>query len=310
MAEGLRQRKKQPTRARSSSTPAEDDNDDEMLDTSSSPLERRSTSVSSFSGNEMSSLYRFVNQYVVRYCVRIRDAFRVLVGGRKEVPNPSIAPSAQVKAALEILDTIQKTPFNPDVEEHEATLRELWALLGDGSEFQRVGKHWGQLGFQGKDPATDFRGQGALGLRNMIFFAKNHPEKAKSMTGPHEGILPFAIAVINISAHLLILLNTHAGRLGNDLFEFVQASSEALVLFDNLFSLVFLEFVDFHNRAIASFVASGGNPVLAVMQFNPIRAKVCHFSMTIGLQCLHTQTYSCSRFIPRTVCTCKCIICV
>lgn len=286
--DGLRQRPKRRDTSSSSSMPpparrSNTDDDDEMLDGRPSGAARGADTTG---GDDMSTLYRFVNQYVVRYCTRIRDALRLIIGGRRTeaaMQSTHVPPSSQARAALEILDTIQKTPFNPEVEEHEQSLRELWAILGDGSEFRRTGAHWGQLGFQGKDPATDFRGQGALGLRNMVYYSKNFRDSAKEMVSSHDATLPFAIAVINISAHLLALLSTHAGRLGNSLFEFVQSSSEALALFDMLFSLVFEEFVEFHQRAISAFVASGGNPALAIMQFNPIRARVC--SQVLSLTC-------------------------
>lgn len=285
--EGLRQRSRHREPSSSSGGPPapRDDDDDEMLG-ARSEAPRRNTGVStSAGGDDVSTLYRFVNQYVVRYCTRIRDALRLIIGGRRTeaaLQSTPVPPSSQARAALEILDTIQKTPFNPDVEEHEQSLQELWAILGDGSPFQRTGPHWGQLGFQGKDPATDFRGQGALGLRNMLYYSKNFQDSAKEMVASHDATLPFAIAVINISAHLLSLLSTHAGRLGNSLFEFVQSSAEALALFDMLFSLVFEEFVEFHQRAISAFVASGGNPALAIMQFNPIRAKVFYDLMNFS----------------------------
>lgn len=30
------------------------------------------------------------------------------------------------------------------------------------------------MGFQGENPATDFRGTGELGLRNLYYFIKHH----------------------------------------------------------------------------------------------------------------------------------------
>eukprot|EP00047_Mylnosiga_fluctuans_P018696 m.74024 g.74024 ORF g.74024 m.74024 type:complete len:339 (+) comp7752_c0_seq1:15-1031(+) len=267
--EGLRQRRRPGAESRPRAQSQSDEEDDEMLGTDA-PL-RRTMSTASLGNGELRSLYRYVNHYVTRYCVRIRDIFRNFMGGR--APQPAVPPTAQTRASLDILDTIQKTPFNPEIPEHEASLLELWTILGTGDAYERVGAHWGRLGFQGKDPATDFRGQGALGLRNMLHFARQHKEHALGMITDRDNVLPFAIAVINISAHLLILLNTHAGRLGNSLFEFTTTSDEALALFDSLFSLVFIEFMDFHRHAIHAFVASGGNAALAVMQFNPIRAK-------------------------------------
>lgn len=32
----------------------------------------------------------------------------------------------------------------------------------------RITKQWGDIGFQGEDPKTDFRGMGLLGLINLV----------------------------------------------------------------------------------------------------------------------------------------------
>ena len=40
-----------------------------------------------------------------------------------------------------------------------------------------------QIGFQGEDPATDFRGMGMSSLDDLVYFAKYHPEESKSALG-------------------------------------------------------------------------------------------------------------------------------
>lgn len=35
----------------------------------------------------------------------------------------------------------------------------------------RITKQWGDIGFQGDDPKTDFRGMGMLGLINLVWVA-------------------------------------------------------------------------------------------------------------------------------------------
>ncbi len=40
---------------------------------------------------------------------------------------------------------------------------QLWTALMPGEQLEaRVTKQWGDIGFQGKDPATDFRGMGTM----------------------------------------------------------------------------------------------------------------------------------------------------
>ena len=51
--------------------------------------------------------------------------------------------------------------YSSDNADHEALLDELWRLLKPGVQRSgRVTKEWEELGFQGPDPATDFRGLG------------------------------------------------------------------------------------------------------------------------------------------------------
>ena len=42
----------------------------------------------------------------------------------------------------------------------------------------RDSDQWGEIGFQGRDPATDFRGLGILSLSNLVYFSKQHPSEA------------------------------------------------------------------------------------------------------------------------------------
>ena len=57
--------------------------------------------------------------------------------------------------------------YNSDCVEHEQLLQELWKYAGVG-EFERKSKNWQDLGFQGDDPASDFRGSGILSLWCMV----------------------------------------------------------------------------------------------------------------------------------------------
>lgn len=46
---------------------------------------------------------------------------------------------------------------------------QLWELLMPTIKLEsRITKQWGDIGFQGDDPKTDFRGMGMLGLVNLV----------------------------------------------------------------------------------------------------------------------------------------------
>eukprot|EP01063_Lacrimia_lanifica_P016044 TRINITY_DN22670_c0_g1_i1.p1 TRINITY_DN22670_c0_g1~~TRINITY_DN22670_c0_g1_i1.p1 ORF type:complete len:298 (+),score=109.12 TRINITY_DN22670_c0_g1_i1:62-955(+) len=84
--------------------------------------------------------------------------------------------------AEELIDTLRKTKYDSDNADHEALLERLWAALKPGvTRKARKTDEWEDLGFQGKDPATDFRGNGVLGLANLVYFAENHGEAARRM---------------------------------------------------------------------------------------------------------------------------------
>ena len=68
------------------------------------------------------------------------------------------------------IDWLRKTPYDSDNPIHENKLRSLWrALVPDQPLESRVSKQWGDIGFQGDDPSTDFRGMGLLGLENLLY---------------------------------------------------------------------------------------------------------------------------------------------
>lgn len=58
--------------------------------------------------------------------------------------------------------------YNSECEAHEDLLLELWNNAGIGELEGRKSKQWQELGFQGNDPASDFRGGGILSLWCMV----------------------------------------------------------------------------------------------------------------------------------------------
>lgn len=106
--------------------------------------------------------------------------------------------------------------------EHETLLLALWkALKRDEPLVARVTRQWGAIGFQGHDPATDFRGMGVLGLEQLHFFASRHTAEATHALelslgdgSPLSGF-PFAITGINVTALMVNALNE--GRLDREL---------------------------------------------------------------------------------------------
>jgi hypothetical protein len=70
--------------------------------------------------------------------------------------------------------------YNSDDAQHEQKLLTLWEnLMPDVKLTSRVSKQWGDIGFQGDDPKTDFRGMGLLGLDNLIYFSTKYTSTAR-----------------------------------------------------------------------------------------------------------------------------------
>eukprot|EP00126_Sphaerothecum_destruens_P004354 Sdes_comp18133_c0_seq2m7603 len=95
-------------------------------------------------------------------------------------------------------------------EGHEGQLMLLWSLLQPHQELShRISHQWESIGFQGNNPATDFRGMGLLGLNNLLYFASNYNDIALSILSvashPVRGY-SFAIVGINLTAMLVEML--------------------------------------------------------------------------------------------------------
>ncbi|KAF2078270.1 hypothetical protein CYY_000460 [Polysphondylium violaceum] len=101
--------------------------------------------------------------------------------------------------------------YDKENKEHEAKLEELWdALKPNIRRSGRLTSEWGDIGFQGKDPATDFRGMGILGLDNLHQFSIRHSQDATDVlrNSTSKCVYPFAITGINITALLVRLMET------------------------------------------------------------------------------------------------------
>ena len=82
---------------------------------------------------------------------------------------------------------------------------------------QRVTADWIRIGFQGPDPATDFRGMGVLGLQNLVYFGEHYPDVfARLVTAQRKRDYPLACAGINVTSMLLELLRMREDRPGAD----------------------------------------------------------------------------------------------
>ncbi|KAB1223102.1 ELMO domain-containing protein A [Morella rubra] len=104
---------------------------------------------------------------------------------------------------------------------------------------------WKEMGWQGPDPSTDFRGGGFISLENLIFFAQKYQESFQRLLHKQDGIraeweYPFAVAGINISFMLAQMLDLQSGKptyLAG--IRFLELLEEDEMAFDNLYCVAF-----------------------------------------------------------------------
>ncbi|KAJ8956373.1 hypothetical protein NQ318_015111 [Aromia moschata] len=106
----------------------------------------------------------------------------------------------------------------------------------------RITKRWQDIGFQGDDPKTDFRGMGMLGLENLLFFATEYRAPAQHVLShshhPAYGYC-FAIVGINLTSMAWLLLRDGTAK------TYVYNTSKTLPtigVFHQFYSYLFYEF--------------------------------------------------------------------
>lgn len=137
-------------------------------------------------------------------------------------------------------------PFDGTSTVHQEALRELWAAsFPDRELVDLVSEQWKDMGWQGKDPSTDFRGGGFISLQNLLFFAKEYPRCFQKLLHKEEGCrsaweYPFAVAGINISFMLIQILDLRSVRPKTSYGKkFVKLLEEDEFAFDRLYCVAF-----------------------------------------------------------------------
>lgn len=67
-------------------------------------------------------------------------------------------------------------PFDESCPVHQEALRALWKLAFPEIELRGlISEQWKEMGWQGSNPSTDFRGCGFISLENLLFFGRKYP---------------------------------------------------------------------------------------------------------------------------------------
>lgn len=141
--------------------------------------------------------------------------------------------------------------------DHQEALRSLWYAAFPGEELRGlISEQWKEMGWQGKDPSTDFRGGGFISLENLLFFAKNYPKSFQNLLWKQEGDrsmweYPFAVAGVNITFMLIQMLDLQSAKprtmMGAVFFKLLSENERAFdLLYCIAFKLMDQQWLDMH----------------------------------------------------------------
>ncbi|CAH1404034.1 unnamed protein product [Nezara viridula] len=150
------------------------------------------------------------------------------------------------KQLVHEVESLRLTTFDSSNEDHEDKLQRLWqALMPDIPLETRITKQWQDIGFQGDDPKTDFRGMGMLGLENLLYFAEEYTNAARHVhlhsIHPKYGYA-FAIVGINLTSMVYNLLKDGSAK--THIYNACK-SLPSIRAFHQLYSCLFYEFDKF-----------------------------------------------------------------
>ncbi|CAM0908037.1 unnamed protein product [Alopecurus aequalis] len=137
-------------------------------------------------------------------------------------------------------------PYDKTRPDHVESLQTLWKVsFPDTKLTGLVSEQWKDMGWQGSNPATDFRGSGFVSLENLLFFARRYPAAFQRLLLKTQGMratweYPFAVAGVNVSHMLIQLLELNSARPKSlPGINFVRMLSEHEEAFDILYCIAF-----------------------------------------------------------------------
>ncbi|XP_048500572.1 uncharacterized protein LOC104893753 isoform X2 [Beta vulgaris subsp. vulgaris] len=163
---------------------------------------------------------------------------------------------------LRQLQSRLKVPFDGSRIEHQDALKQLWRLAFPNRALPPLKSElWKEMGWQGTDPSTDFRGGGFISLENLIYYAEKYPCLLLKQDGQRaEWEYPFAVAGINISFMLAQMLDLQSGKpTSRAAVRFLDLLADDEMAFDNLYCVAF-QMMD------AQWLAKGAS----YMEFNDV----------------------------------------
>lgn len=165
---------------------------------------------------------------------------------RESDDRPSFDLTPVQEDCLQRLQNRLDIAYDSSNPEHRNALRALWYAAFPGEELHGlISEQWKEMGWQGKDPSTDFRGGGFISLENLLYFARNFPKSFQDLLRKQEGDramweYPFAVAGVNITFMLIQMLDLEAVKprsfVGATFLKFLADNESA---FDLLYCITF-----------------------------------------------------------------------
>ncbi|KAF8409316.1 hypothetical protein HHK36_005390 [Tetracentron sinense] len=119
---------------------------------------------------------------------------------------------------LQRLQERLQVPFDETRPDHQEALRALWHAAFPKIDLKGlISEQWKDMGWQGPNPSTDFRGCGFVSLENLLFFARTYPASFHRLLFKQGGTratweYPFAVAGINVSFMLIQMLDLYSEK--------------------------------------------------------------------------------------------------
>mgnify|MGYP001038527489 CR=1 FL=1 len=192
---------------------------------------------------------------------------------------PPLPPVTRERLAS--LQERSAVPFSPDNEEH---LRELYsfAVAAFGPAFPMAellkSPRWTHIGFQGLNPATDFRGAGVFGLQNLHYLVGLEPRIVRRMALKEhvsvEHYLPFAIAGLNLTFALLQTLSLSVSSAPEDRVTVSRTEAAIFLAFCTLLQSEQFAFEEIYRAAMLYLEELWGDTHAKYIQFPSIMKSV------------------------------------
>eukprot|EP00250_Pteridium_aquilinum_P035443 c9424_g1_i1 orf=253-1158(-) len=139
-----------------------------------------------------------------------------------------------------------ETSFDRTRPDHQEALKALWHAAFPDTELRGlVSNQWKEMGWQGNDPSTDFRGGGFVSLENLLFFAKRYQKTFQQLLFKKGGRratweYPFAVAGVNLTFMLIQMLDLRSGKPSSwSGLTFLKMLAEEEAAFDLLYCVAF-----------------------------------------------------------------------